>query len=95
MHEALDTTDFSRVEFQLRPKSSAGEAETETPPDYSRWYLFSSLRCGSRLKLKHHAAKAGGILLFHTVSGAGGSFKSNQQKARDVFSEIVGRTFSK
>ena len=56
-----DTTDFSRVEFQLLPFFFSEEAEIEAPRLKSVVSVRENLEPLTRLKLNHHPAEAGGI----------------------------------
>jgi hypothetical protein len=68
----LDTTDFSRVVVQFLPNCAASKkAEAETPRDSSRWYLRISTVLLSRVKLKDHRLKPGGICVTQSLPRGG------------------------
>ncbi len=58
-----DTTDFSRVVLQLKPRGTAGLVILLDTTDFSRveFQFWPSSSLQSRLKLNLHATKVGGI----------------------------------
>ena len=85
----MDTTDFSRVEFQLRPRWRLKRQKLKLHATKVGGIYSIFFEGYSRSKLKYHAAKAGGIFVLIWSQEWGALKKSNMKDRRSILRIIL------